>query len=91
VTKLCALAELCLPLARVGGCMCALKTADGAEDELREGERSIATLGGRLREMYGYELPGLGMRCAAVIIEKVRPTPAPYPRRWAKIIARMGK
>ena len=53
---------------------------DEQEDEAR---RAVAVLGGRVRTVASYELGGLTRR--VVIIDKLRPTPAAYPRRFAKI------
>jgi 16S rRNA (guanine527-N7)-methyltransferase len=71
------LVELCLPLVRVGGRLLAQKTqAEGGVTA----ERAIALLGGRLVGV-------VDARSAAretgtvVVVEKVAPTPEPYPRR----------
>ncbi len=82
VARLNVLAELCLPLVRPGGRFLAMKGA-GAADELSEAEHAIAVLGGRVERVWEY--PVAGTRHCAVVVEKVRPTPAQYPRRFAKI------
>ncbi len=82
VARLNVLCELCLPLVRVGGSFLAMK-ASAAEEELDEARRAVAVLGGRVRTVASYELGGLTRR--VVIIDKLRPTPAAYPRRFAKI------
>src|SRR6266851_5134036 len=71
------LVELCLPLVRVGGRLLAQKTQ--AEDPAAAA-RAIQLLGG---ELFGVESAPSGARLAGtvVVIEKVRPTPARYPRR----------
>ena len=79
VARLAVLAEYCLPLLRPGGWMIALKSGDLA-DELAEGERAFAALGGTLREVRPVplaELPGHVL----VRVEKTGDTPAVYPRR----------
>ena len=80
VASLRVLAELCLPLARIGGMAIAQKKA-GVDDELHEAGRAISILGGRLRPIVRYRLPGLADERWLVVIEKARPTPRPYPRR----------
>ena len=80
VAEMAALAELCLPFARVGGRMIAQKKAD-IHDELRGARRAIGVLGGRLLPVQAYGLPGLPEPRWLVIVEKVRPTPPQYPRR----------
>src|SRR5260370_85739 len=71
------LVELCLPLVRVGGRLLARKTES---EDLAMASRAIQLLGGRLSAV----VPAPSAARAAgtiVVIEKVRPTPAPYPRR----------
>ena len=82
VARLNVLCELCLPLVRVGGSFLAMK-ASAAEEELDEARRAVAVLGGRVRTVASYELGDLTRR--VVVIDKLRPTPAAYPRRFAKI------
>lgn len=82
VARLNVLCELCLPYVKVGGCFLALKGAM-AQEEADEAKTAIQTLGGRIREIYEY--PVLDAVHRIVIIEKVRPTPAQYPRQFAKI------
>jgi 16S rRNA (guanine527-N7)-methyltransferase len=82
VARLNVLAELCLPLVRVGGRFLAMKGAT-ADEELREAENAIETLGGRVLETKRFPV-GDALH-AVVIVEKVRPTPKAYPRAFAKI------
>lgn len=72
------LSEYCLPFVRVGGRFIAYKGGD--ETEIENAANAVRLLGGRVKEVIGYDLPeGYGGRTLAVI-EKVRPTPARYPR-----------
>jgi len=73
-------AELCLPLVKVGGSVVAWR-GDGAEREARLSEEALDELGGLLRDVRAYELPGLSTRYHMVTIEKVGQTPRQYPRR----------
>lgn len=82
VARLCVLAELCLPLVKVGGAFLAMKGAQ-AEQELTEAAHAIETLGGKLERVFSYPV-GDATHCA-VVIRKVIPTPAQYPRAFAKI------
>ena len=84
VARLDVLCELCLPYVKVGGAFLAMK-ARGAAEELAEAERAIAVLGGGKAELLPYAIPGTDTEHCVVRIEKVKPTPAKYPRRWAKI------
>ena len=71
------LAELCLPLVRVGGRLLAQKTAS---EDLQKAALAIDVLGGALNRVVAAPsaIRGVG---TVVIIDKIRPTPAAYPRR----------
>ena len=84
VARLDVLCELCLPFVKVGGAFLAMK-ARGAAEELDEAGRAIEVLGGGKAELLPYAIPGTDAEHCVVRIEKVKPTPAKYPRRWAKI------
>jgi 16S rRNA (guanine527-N7)-methyltransferase len=71
------LAELCLGLVRVGGRLLAQKT--GAED-LAGAARAIEVMGGVLTAIHAS--PSVARRGGTVVVvDKIRPTPAAYPRR----------
>jgi 16S rRNA (guanine527-N7)-methyltransferase len=71
------LAELCLPLVRVGGRLLAQKTET---EDLDASARSIDALGGALRGVASARSAARSSG-TVVIVDKVRPTPAAYPRR----------
>lgn len=80
VAHLAVLAEICLPLVRVGGTMLAMKGGEGGE-EAAEAAEAMATAGGRAARTLRVSLPeGAGER-ALVVIEKVAPTPGKLPRK----------
>lgn len=75
------LAELALPLLRVGGTLLAWKgplTED--DEEVRRGRAALAQVGGKLLEIRGATASALGGHTIA-IAAKVGPTPDRYPRR----------
>lgn len=80
VAQLNTLAELLLPLVKVGGFMLAQKGETGPR-ELLEAARAIHILGGEESWTYPYQLPGRDHEHVNVVIAKKRPTPAKYPRR----------
>ncbi len=84
VAALPVLAELCLPLVKVGGAFLAMKSVD-SEAELAEAQRALETLGGRVEALRDYRIPGTDVRHRLVIIKKIRKTPEKYPRIFAKI------
>ncbi len=79
VARLNVLAEFCLPLVKVGGRFIAMKGE--AEEEIREAERAVALLGGRIVDIKDIKLPNLEDKRTLVIIEKIKNTPNKYPRR----------
>ena len=82
VARLNLLSELCLPYVKVGGKFLALKGAM-AQEEADEARKAIETLGGRISGIWEYPVGDAVHRIVAV--EKVRPTPRAYPRKFAKI------
>ena len=84
VAELDLLAELCLPLAKPGGLFLAMKGPD-CDEEVSQADFAIRALGGRVREIKHYTIPGTDVTHAVVVVEKVKPTPPQYPRRWAQI------
>ena len=84
VANLQILAELCLPLVRVGGQFLAMKSIE-SEDEIANAKNAIKTLGGKIVKVEDYTIPTSDVVHRLVIIEKIAPTPARYPRAFAKI------
>jgi 16S rRNA (guanine527-N7)-methyltransferase len=71
------LAELCLPLVRVGGRLLAQKTET---EDLDAARRAIDAVGGALNRVAAAPSAARGAG-TVVIVDKVRPTPPGYPRR----------
>lgn len=84
VADLSMLSELCLPYVKTGGVFIAMKSTN-CDEELLRAEKAIEILGGKLEERVDYPLHDTGITHSALIIRKVRATPAKYPRRFAKI------
>jgi 16S rRNA (guanine527-N7)-methyltransferase len=84
VARLNVLAELCLPLVRVGGCFVAMKSAD-SDEEISQAAHGIGLLGGKVEKITDYTVPGTDTVHRAVVIRKTKKTPAAYPRRFSKI------
>jgi len=74
------LAELCLPLVKPGGRFLAMKGPRGLE-ELGEAERAIWALGGGNARAIELPLPLTDERRVLILVDKLRPCPAAYPRR----------
>ena len=78
VARMNTLSEYCLPFIKVGGSFIAYKS--GNLEEIKEAESAYKVLGGKCVKTEKYELlDGFGERSLAVI-EKIKPTPARYPR-----------
>ena len=72
-------AELCLPLVRLGGLVVAWKKRN-VEDEILVAGRGVSILGGRRMAGLLVDLPGLPADRQLVRLGKERPTPSRYPR-----------
>lgn len=84
VASLPVLAELCLPLVKVGGSFLAMKSVD-SDQELAAAESALRTLGGETARVQDYAIPGTDVCHRLVLVKKIRETPKKYPRLFAKI------
>ena len=84
VARLNILLELTAPYVKVGGAVLAMKGAAGLE-ELAECKNAIRQLGLKLESVN--EFPMDGTNHMVIVLRKVAPTPAKFPRRYAKIKA----
>ena len=82
VARLNILLELTAPFVKVGGYVLAMKGTAAAE-ELAEAPKAIKSLGLKLEEVR--EFPVDGTAHTVIVLKKVAPTPARFPRRNAKI------
>ena len=84
VAELRVLAELTLPLIRVGGSFYAMKAA-GCEAEMQAARHACQTLGAPEMQRISYTVLHSGVDRMLVCLKKSLPTPAQYPRRFKKI------
>lgn len=80
VARLNILAEWALPYVKQGGYFISLKGAQ-YEDELKEAEKALKILGGKVVRVKTVQLPGLDEVRAVIYIQKVGESPAKYPRK----------
>jgi len=80
VAQLRVLAELCLPLAKVGGTFLAMKGPKGYE-EIAEAGNALRALGGEIAQVKELQLPIAGEQRLLIVVRKVEPTPHKYPRK----------
>ena len=84
VARLNILLELTAPYVKVGGYVLAMK-GTAAEEELAEAQKAIKTLGLKTQEVRQFPVDGTAH--TVIVLKKVAPTPARFPRRYAKIKA----
>ena len=85
VAKLNVLAELCLPLVKVGGYFIALKGSN--EEELKEANKALDILGASLVKTYSFDLPNEMGKRHIYLFKKIKECNNKYPRSFAKIKA----
>ena len=84
VSELRILSEYGIPLLKTGGCFFAYKSAN-TDFEVKQAEKAIALLGGKIQKVYKYQLPRTDISRSLIVIQKVKPTPNQYPRPSAHI------
>jgi 16S rRNA (guanine527-N7)-methyltransferase len=80
VARMSVLSELCLPLAKQGGTFIAMKAAH-AREELEQGKKAIALLGGLVEDTFTFTLPIEESERNIIVIKKTKSTPKKYPRK----------
>jgi 16S rRNA (guanine527-N7)-methyltransferase len=78
VANLSSLSEYCLPFVKEGGKFISYKSGE-IEEEAEQARKAITVLGGKLEEIYKFNLSR--QKRSFVIIEKVKKTPKAYPRK----------
>ena len=54
--------------------------ASKAEEEIKEGEKAVKTLGGKIKKVATFELKEVESERKIIVIDKVSSTPPKYPR-----------
>ena len=80
VANLASLSEYCLPFVKVGGAFVPYKSGK-IQEEIEAAGRAVEILGGTVREMKEFVLPGTDMYRCLLEIEKVKSTAKRYPRK----------
>ncbi|QQY79755.1 16S rRNA m(7)G-527 methyltransferase [Keratinibaculum paraultunense] len=83
VASLDTLVEYCLPFVKKGGYFISMKGPDFNE-ELKESEKGIKILGGKIKDTRVITLPKSDITHSLIIIEKIKETPTKYPRGGGK-------
>lgn len=84
VARLNILAELCIPLVKVGGLFVAMKSVESEQDFL-EAKGAIKTLGAEHLKTISVELPNQMGHREILVFKKVNKTPSKYPRQFSQI------
>ncbi|EIT86120.1 16S rRNA methyltransferase GidB [Fictibacillus macauensis ZFHKF-1] len=80
VARMSVLSELCLPLVKKGGHFLAMKGSQ-LPDEMKDSEKAISLLGGKVKEVHSFKLPEENSDRHIVLLSKEKPTPKKYPRK----------
>lgn len=80
VANLSSLTEYCLPYVRPTGRFIPYKSGT-VEEELKEAQKAIKTLGGEQQEVLRFPLLDTDMERSLIVIEKKKNTPKKYPRK----------
>ena len=78
VANLSTLEEYCLPFVHIGGKFISYKSGE-IEEEVQESKKACFLLGGKLEEVYKFDLEE--SKRSFVVVEKVKTTPKTYPRK----------
>lgn len=84
VARLNILAELCIPLVKVGGLFVAMKSVE-SEQEFLEAKGAIKALGSEHLKTISVELPNQMGHREILVFKKVNKTPSKYPRQFSQI------
>ena len=80
VANLSTLSEYCIPYVKVGGAFIPYKSGE-IEDELKQAKKAVKILGGNVRDVVKFQLPGTEIGRSFVKIDKLEMTKNKYPRK----------
>ncbi len=80
VANLSTLSEYLMPLVKPNGYSICMKGSD-VEEEIRQSEKAICLLGGKIELVEQFQLPQSNMGRNIILIKKVKQTPLNYPRK----------
>ena len=78
VANLASLGEYCIPFVKMGGNFISYKSGE-IEEEVKNAKNAIFLLGGKVKEVYKFDL--YEQKRSFVVIDKVKGTPKAYPRK----------
>lgn len=80
VANLSTLSEYCIPFVKKDGSFISYKSG-ASDDEIKQSEKAVNILGGRINKIEKFSLPGSDMGRSLIEIIKVKQTPKKYPRK----------
>ena len=80
VANLSTLSEYLLPLIKKGGSAICMKGSD-IEEEVSNAKKAISVLGGKLINIFEFDLPKTDIKRNIILINKIEKTPNKYPRK----------
>lgn len=80
VANLSTLSEYCLPYIQVGGMFVPYKSGE-IDDEVEQSKKAVRILGGNIKDIMKFELPGTDIHRSFVLIHKEQHTQKKYPRK----------
>lgn len=80
VANLSTLAEYLMPLVKLNG-FCISMKGPNIEEEIQQSKKAISMLGGTVEQIEEFQLPRSTMDRNVIVIRKVKPTPAKFPRK----------
>lgn len=80
VASLNILVEYLLPFIKIGGkCIC--MKGNNVKEEIKEANKAIQLLGGKIETIEEFSLPDTDMKRTIIIIKKIKSTPQKFPRK----------
>lgn len=80
VANLATLSEFCLPYVKVTGCFLSYKSGD-VEEEMQQSAAAVKVLGGKVTDVFIFQLPESDISRSLIKIEKVKRTGKKFPRK----------
>ena len=80
VANLATLSEYCVPYVKKEGLFVPYKSGE-IEEELEQSKKAVYVLGGKVKKVVKFQLPGTEIGRSFVVIEKVQNTSKKYPRK----------
>ena len=80
VANLATLSEYCIPYVEKGGMFVPYKSGE-IDEEVEQSKKAVHVLGGKLKKVIKFQLPGTEIGRSFVVIDKVQNTAKKYPRK----------